>query len=106
MAEEMDAAKVRLQLGQALQSHVIRSTSAAFENLHDAIAALETLPVPAIEALRDYVAEEYGKREGLLGNLLAPMSSTWKRRWPPRKSWNGAPVMGSTRWAGRCKTTN
>src|SRR6266446_4320391 len=44
-------------VGQALQSQIVRSTCAALENLHDAIAALETLPVPAIEALRDYVAE-------------------------------------------------
>ena len=69
MTEEMDAAKIRLHVGQALQSQIVRSTCAALENLHDAIAALETLPVPAIEALRDYVAERYGKREGALGEF-------------------------------------
>ena len=66
---EMDAAKIRMETGFALQSHVIRSTCAAFENLHNAIAALETLPVPAIEALRDYVADHYSKREGALGEF-------------------------------------
>jgi len=66
---EMDAAKIRLNLGLALESHVIRSTCAAFENLQHAIAALEALPVPAIEALRDFVADEYGKREDPVGEL-------------------------------------
>lgn len=66
---EMDAAKIRLETGSALQSHVIRDTCAAFENMYNAIAALETLPVPAIEALRDYVAENYGKRDGPVGEF-------------------------------------
>jgi hypothetical protein len=76
----MDDARIRLDTGPALQSQVIRNTCAAFENLYNAIAALETLPVPAIEALRDYVDENYGKREGQLGTSPAPISSTWKRR--------------------------
>lgn len=63
--------KIRLDTGYALQSHVIRSTCAAFQNLRDAIAALETLPVPAIEALRDFVAEHYSKREGALGEFAS-----------------------------------
>jgi hypothetical protein len=66
---EMDAAKISLETGSALQSQVIRHTCTAFENLHNAIAALETLPVPAIEALRDYVAENYGKRDGPVGEF-------------------------------------
>jgi CHAD domain-containing protein len=61
--------KIRLDVGAALQSHVIRSTCAAFENLRDAIAALETLPVPAIEALQEFVRAEYSKREGALGEF-------------------------------------
>jgi len=65
----MDAAKIRLNAGVALESHVIRSTCAVFENLHNAIAALETLPVPAIEALRDYVADQYSKREDAVGEF-------------------------------------
>jgi hypothetical protein len=69
MAEEMNATKVRLDVGHALQSQVIRNTCAAFEHLRDAIASLEMLPVPAIEALRDYVAEHYGKRDGALGEF-------------------------------------
>jgi hypothetical protein len=69
MTEEMDAAKIRLYVGQGLQSQIVRNTCGALENLHDAIAALETLPVPAIEALQDYVAERYGKREGAVGEF-------------------------------------
>jgi hypothetical protein len=65
----MDAAKIRLNAGLALESCVIRSTCAAFENLQHAIVALETLPVPAIEALRDYVADQYGKREDPVGEF-------------------------------------
>jgi hypothetical protein len=66
---ELDAAKIRMDAGSALQSHVVRNTCAAFENLQHAIAALETLPVPAIEALRDYVADHYSQREGALGEF-------------------------------------
>jgi hypothetical protein len=66
---EMDAAKIRLNSGLALESHVVRSTCAAFENLQHAIVALETLPVPAIEALRDFVADKYGKREDAVGEF-------------------------------------
>jgi hypothetical protein len=65
----MDAAKIRLNSGLALESHVIRTTCAAFENIQHAIAALETLPVPAIEALRDYVTDQYGKREDPVGEF-------------------------------------
>jgi hypothetical protein len=39
------------------------------ENLHHAITALETLPVEAIEALRDHVAGQYGKREDAVGEF-------------------------------------
>jgi hypothetical protein len=66
---EMDAAKIRLNTGLALESHIICSTCVAFENLQHAIAALETLPVPAIEALRDHVANQYGKREDAVGEF-------------------------------------
>jgi hypothetical protein len=60
---ETGAAKIRLNAGLALQSHVIFSTCGALENLHHSITALETLPVQAIETLRDHVADRYGKRE-------------------------------------------
>ncbi len=66
---ETDAAKIRLHAGLALQSHVICSTRSAFENLQHAVVALETLPVPAIEALRDFVCEHYGKREDAIGEF-------------------------------------
>ncbi len=66
---EMDAAKTRLNLGLALESHIIRVTCVAFENIQHAIAALETLPVPAIEALRDFVADQYGRREDAVGDF-------------------------------------
>jgi hypothetical protein len=66
---ETDAAKIRLNAGLALQSHVICNTCAALENLHHAITALETLPVQAIEALRDHVADRYGKREDAVGEF-------------------------------------
>jgi hypothetical protein len=66
---KMDSAKIRLNAGLALESHVIRSTCAAFENLQHAIAALETLPIAAIESLRDYVADQYGKREDAVGEF-------------------------------------
>jgi hypothetical protein len=67
--QKMDAAKIRLNAGLALQSHIICSTCAALENLQHAIAALETLPVHAIEALRDHVADQYGKRKDAVGDF-------------------------------------
>jgi hypothetical protein len=66
---EMDAAKIRLNAGLALQSHVICSTCAALDSLHHAIVALETLPVHAIEALRDHIADQYGKRKDAVGEF-------------------------------------
>jgi hypothetical protein len=66
---KMDAAKIRLNSGLALESHVIRATCTAFENLQHAIAALEMLPVPAIEALRDFVTDQYGKRQDAVGEF-------------------------------------
>jgi hypothetical protein len=66
---EKDADKIRLNAGLALRSHVICNTCAALENLQHAIVALETLPVPAIEALRDVVADKYGKREDAVGDF-------------------------------------
>jgi uncharacterized protein YbaP (TraB family) len=65
----MDGAKIRLNAGLALQSHIICSTCAALENLQHAIAALETLPADAIEALRDHVTSQYGKREDAVGEF-------------------------------------
>ena len=65
----MDTAKIRLNAGLALRSHVICSTCAALENLHHAIAALETLPAEAIEALRDHIIDQYGKREDAVGEF-------------------------------------
>ena len=66
---EMDAVKIRLNSGLALESHVIRSTCAAFENLHHAIAALEALPVSAIEEIQDFVANQYCKRQDAVGEF-------------------------------------
>ena len=60
---------MRMNLGLALQSQVIRDTVQAFENLRDSVSALEHLPSAAIEALREHVQEQYGKRDDALGEF-------------------------------------
>ena len=66
---EKDPHKLRMNLGLALQSQVIRDTVQAFENLRDSVSALEHLPSAAIEALREHVQEQYGKRDDALGEF-------------------------------------
>jgi hypothetical protein len=61
--------KLHMHLGLALRSQVIRDTVQAFENLRDSIAALEHLPSAAIEALREHVQEQYGKRQDACGEF-------------------------------------
>ncbi len=58
-----------MHLGLALQSQVIRDTVQAFENLRDSVAALEHLPSAAIEALREHVQQQYGKRDDACGEF-------------------------------------
>ena len=94
---EMDAAKIRMDTGFALQSHVIRSTCAAFENLH------KTLSLRSKRYLCQ-LSRRYGtmwptttaSARGHLGNSPEPISGTWKRRWPPHKSSNA----GALRYQG------
>jgi hypothetical protein len=66
---DRDPHKLRMNLGLALQSQVIRDTVQAFENLRDSISALEHLPSAAIEAIREYVQEQYGKRQDACGEF-------------------------------------
>jgi hypothetical protein len=47
-----------------LKWHDVRKAVAAYEMMHSAAAMLQMLPVPVLEALRDYVQEEVEDRKG------------------------------------------
>jgi hypothetical protein len=49
-----------------LKWHDVRKAVAAYEMMHSAAAMLQMLPVPVLEALRDYVQEEVEDRKGPL----------------------------------------
>jgi hypothetical protein len=59
--------KLKAQTSYSLQFHDMRKAAAAYELMHSATAMLQMLPVPVLEALRDYVQEEEVKdRKGPL----------------------------------------
>ena len=46
--------------------HDVRKAAAAYELMHSAAAILQMLPVPVLEALRDYTDEQLRDRKGPL----------------------------------------
>jgi hypothetical protein len=67
--EELDPTKVRLHIGAALRTRLIRDVIVAAEDMRRSIAMIDTLPPPAIEVLRDQVSASWAKREGPLGDF-------------------------------------
>jgi hypothetical protein len=63
----IDSQKLKSQTSYSLKLHDVRKAAAAYELMHSAAAMLQMLPVPVLEALRDYVQEEEVKdRKGPL----------------------------------------
>ena len=63
----IDSQKLKTQTSYSLKLHDVRKAAAAYELMHSAAAMLQMLPVPVLEALRDYVQEEEVKdRKGPL----------------------------------------
>ena len=58
--------KLKAQTSYSLKLHDVRKAAAAYELMHSAAAMLQMLPVPVLEALRDYVQEEVKDRRGHL----------------------------------------
>jgi hypothetical protein len=57
---------LKTQTSYSLKLHDVRKAAAAYELMHSAAAMLQMLPVPVLEALRDYVQEEVKDRKGPL----------------------------------------
>ena len=62
----IDSQKLKTQTSYALKLHDVRKAAAAYELMHSAAAMLQMLPLPVLEALRDYVQEEVKDRKGPL----------------------------------------
>ena len=58
--------KLKAQTSYLFKLHDVRKAVAAYELMHSAAAMLQMLPVPVLEALRDYVQEEVKDRKGPL----------------------------------------
>src|SRR5258706_10840611 len=54
----IDSPNLKTQTSYSLKLHDVRKAVAAYELMHSAASMLQMLPVPALEALRDYVQEE------------------------------------------------
>jgi len=67
----IDSQKLKTQTSYALKLHDVRKAAAAYELMHSAAAMLQMLPLPVLEALRDYVQEEVKDRKGPLPAHLA-----------------------------------
>jgi hypothetical protein len=57
---------LKTQTSYSLHLHDVRKAVAAYELMHSAAAMLQMLPVPVLEALRDYVQDEVKDRKGPL----------------------------------------
>ena len=62
----IDSQNLRTQTSYSLKLHDVRKAAAAYELMHSAVVMLQMLPVPVLEALRDYVQEEVKDRKGPL----------------------------------------
>jgi hypothetical protein len=62
----IDSQKLKTQTSYSLKLHDVRKAAAAYELMHSAAAMLQMLPLPVLEALRDYVQEEVKDRKGPL----------------------------------------
>jgi hypothetical protein len=62
----VDSQTLKTQTSHSLKLHDVRKAAAAYELMHSAAALLQMLPVPVLEALRDYVQEEVKDRKGPL----------------------------------------
>jgi hypothetical protein len=54
----IDSKTLKTQTSCSLRLHDVRKAAAAYELMHSAVALLQMLPVPVLEALRDYVQEQ------------------------------------------------
>jgi hypothetical protein len=65
-AAMIDSKNLKTQTSYSLQLHDVRKAAAAYELMHSAAAMLQMLPIPVLEALRDYTREQVKDRKGPL----------------------------------------
>jgi hypothetical protein len=76
----IDSQKLKTQTSYSLKLHDVRKAAAAYELMHSAAAMLQMLPVPVLEALRDYVQEEEVKdRKGPLTFVRREHNEKWNK---------------------------
>jgi len=56
--------RIRLHAGSVIKSPEMRKACTVLQNIDDALIMLDTLPVPVLEAIRDYVADQNKGRTG------------------------------------------
>ena len=61
-----DPQLLKTQTGLSLHLSNVRRAAAAYELMHEAAEMLERLPIPVLEALRDYAKEQLKCRQGPL----------------------------------------
>jgi predicted secreted protein len=59
----IDSRTLKTQTSYSLKLHDVRKAAAAYELMHSAAVMLQMLPIPVLEALRDYVQEEVKDRK-------------------------------------------
>jgi predicted secreted protein len=59
----IDSKTLKTQTSYSLKLHDVRKAAAAYELMHSATTLLQMLPVPVLEALRDYVQEQVKERK-------------------------------------------
>jgi hypothetical protein len=72
--------RIRTHTGAVLKSPETRKACTILENIEAALAALDTLPVPVIEALRDYVADQAKRRTGPEADFMRAFETYWRSR--------------------------
>jgi hypothetical protein len=60
----MDKQGLKTQIGVSLSLDVVRRAAAAYEMIKSANLMLDSLPISALEALRDYAADKLKGRNG------------------------------------------
>jgi hypothetical protein len=68
--------RIRMHAGSVIKSPEMRKACTVLQNIDDALVMLDTLPVPVLEAIRDYVADQNKGLRVRLWISCAPLQST------------------------------
>jgi hypothetical protein len=62
--------RIRTHIGEVLDSPEACKACAVWQNLESALATLDTLPLPVLEALHNHVIEQADSRTGAVSGFL------------------------------------